>query len=162
MISTVLVEHPWLSPVALALLVVVGPPAGAWLRGRPALAGTLAAASLLPVALLTLVPTDREVFTRCEVAWSMPTPGRVELAANVVLLVVPVLLLGVALGRPLVALAAGSATSALIEVVQALVIGLGRSCSTDDWASNTVGAVIGAVLAAAALALAGRVRPGTA
>jgi hypothetical protein len=28
-----------------------------------------------------------------------------------------------------------------IEVIQAFVTGLGRSCSTDDWLSNTIGAV---------------------
>lgn len=154
MISTILVEHPWLSPTALVVLVVAGPPVGRWLTARPVLARVLTGVALLPVLLLTLVPTDRTVYARCEVAWALPTPGRVELAANVVLLVAPVLLAGVALRRPLLALVAGSGLSAAIEVLQAVVTGLGRSCSTGDWLANTIGALVGAVLAAAALRLA--------
>ncbi|HYF72353.1 MAG TPA: VanZ family protein [Nocardioides sp.] len=154
MISTVLVEHPWLSPSALAILVVLGPLVGSRLAGSPRVAWWLTAAALLPVAVLTLTPVDRELYGRCEVAWSLPTVGRVELAANVVLLVAPTLLAGVASRRPLVALAAGSGLSLVLEAVQALVPAIGRSCSTNDWLSNTIGAAIGATLAWAALRLA--------
>lgn len=154
MISTILVVHPWLSPSALALLVVAGPFVGRWLTARRPLALALLAVALLPVVALTLVPTSREVDGRCELAWMLPTPGRVELAANVVLFVAPVLLAGVLLRRPLLALVAGTGLSAAIEVIQALATGLGRSCSTNDWLSNTIGALIGAALAWAALRLA--------
>lgn len=149
--STFLVEHPWLLMTALALLVGLGPVVGWWLTTRPVLAGALSAVALLPVAFLTLVPADRELFERCEVAWAVPTPGRVELAANVVLFIAPALLAGVALRRPMLALVAASGLSAAIEVFQALVTALGRSCSTNDWLSNTIGAGIGALLAWAAL-----------
>ncbi|WP_390620165.1 VanZ family protein [Cellulomonas timonensis] len=44
-------------------------------------------------------------------------------------------------------------SSAGIEVVQALLTGLGRSCDTNDWLSNSIGAVIGAGLGWAALAV---------
>jgi VanZ family protein len=91
------------------------------------------------------------------VAWSLPTFGRVELAANVVLLVAPALLAAVVSRRPLVALAALSALSALVETVQAVAPALGRSCSTDDWLSNTIGVVVGVALGWLALRLA-RVR----
>ncbi|MFE5336660.1 VanZ family protein [Isoptericola sp. NPDC056573] len=151
MISTVLVAHPWLSPVALVALAAVGWLAGPSLADRPRAAAVLAALSLVPVALLTLVPVDRELFERCAVGWALPTPGRVELLANVVLFVPPVYLAAVALRRPVLALLAGSATSAAIEAVQALVPAIGRSCDTNDWLSNTIGAAAGALLAAAAL-----------
>ena len=96
MITNVLVEHRWLAPTALALLLVLGPLVAAWLLPRPRIAGALTALSLLPVLLLTLVPVDRRLYHRCEVAWTLPTPGRVELAANVVLFIVPALLATVA------------------------------------------------------------------
>lgn len=156
MITNVLVAHPWLSPLALALLVVAGPLVGSWLVGRRRLAWTLFGASLLPVLLLTLVPVDRELFERCSVGWVLPTPGRVELMANVLLFVAPVLLAAVALRRPLVALLGGVAASALVEVGQALVPALGRSCDTNDWLSNSIGALVGAGLAVVALRLATR------
>jgi hypothetical protein len=156
-ITTVLVEHPWWSPAALFLLAVLGPIAGAWLVRRPKTAWALTGMSVLPVAVLTLTPVHRALFARCTVEWSFPTPGRVELMANVVLFVAPVLLAGVATRRPLVALAAGSALSLGVEALQALVPALGRSCSTGDWSSNTIGALVGAALAGVALRLA---RPG--
>jgi VanZ family protein len=147
MITTTLIEHPWLTTVALALLLTVGPVLGWWLVDRPRIALWLGALSLLPVAALTLVPTDRDLPVTCAVEWSTPDLGKVELMANLVLFVPPVLLLGVAVRRPLVVLLAASAGSALIEVVQAFVTALGRSCSTNDWLYNTLGAALGAVLA---------------
>lgn len=151
MITDVLVEHPWLAPAALVLLVVLGPVLGTRLVGRPRLAWWLTGVSLLPVVALTLVPVDRELFARCTVQWALPTPGRVELMANVVLFVAPVLLSGIAMRRPAPALAAGIALSAGLETLQAVVPAIGRSCDTNDLLSNTIGAVIGAVLAAVAL-----------
>ncbi|WP_344004592.1 VanZ family protein [Nocardioides lentus] len=153
MITTVLVEHPWLTTVGLVASVALGPLVGWWLVGRPRLTRWLAAASLAPVVVLTLAPTSRSLDVGCVAEWSLPTLGAVELVANVVLFVPPVLLLGVATGRPLLVLLGASATSGLIELVQALAPQLGRSCSTDDWLSNTLGAVLGAALAASALAL---------
>jgi hypothetical protein len=152
-ITNVLVQNPWLSPLALAVIVVAGVPAGAWLVTRPRLAWLLAACSLAPVAVLTLVPVDRELAVRCTMSWALPTPGRVELMANVVLFVAPALLAGVATRRPLVALAVLSGLSVAVEALQALVPALGRSCDTGDWLSNTIGAAIGAALAAVALVL---------
>jgi VanZ like family len=150
-ITNVLLEHRWLSPAALVLLLSVGPVVGRWLATRTRLAWWLTGLSLLPVALLTLVPVDRELFARCTVQWALPTPGRVELMANVVLFVAPVLLAGVATRRPVLALVVGSGTSALLEAGQAVLPVIGRSCDTDDWLSNTIGAVIGSALAAVAL-----------
>lgn len=156
MVTNVMIEQPWLSPAALGLLVVLGPLVGAWLVPRPRAAWWLTGASLLPVAALTLVPVERELFARCTVHWALPTPGRVELMANVVLFVAPVLLAGVATRRPVVVLIAASGLSAGIEALQALVTALGRSCDTSDWSSNTIGAVLGAALAWAAVLLARR------
>jgi len=146
-ISTFLVAHPWLAPAALLVLVLVGPVAARWLDARRVLARVLFVLSLVPVAVLTLVPVDRELFARCAVGWALPTPGRVELFANVVLFVPPVLLLAVVLRRPATALLMGAAASAAVELVQALVPAIGRSCDTNDWLANTLGAVLGAALA---------------
>lgn len=155
MITTILIEHPWLSPTALALLAVLGPLVGRLVARRPGAAWLLTGLATVPVVVLTMLPTDRRAFERCEVAWTLPTAGRVELAANVVLFVAPVLFAVVATRRPLLVALAGSALSALIETVQALVPALGRSCSTNDWLSNTIGVGIGVVLGVVALRLAG-------
>ncbi|PTT15813.1 hypothetical protein DBR36_14160 [Microbacterium sp. HMWF026] len=44
-----------------------------------------------------------------------------------------------------------SALSVAIEAVQALVPTIGRACDTGDWVTNTIGAVLGGVVAALAL-----------
>ena len=156
MVTNILLDHPWLSPAALAVLVVLGPVVGRWLSTRTKLAWLLAGASLLPIALLTLVPVRRQLFARCTLQWALPTPGRVELMATVILFVAPVLLAGVASRRPAFALLGGSALSAGLEVLQASVPALGRSCDTGDWLSNTIGAAIGSALAAGSLHVARR------
>ncbi|NPD04380.1 VanZ family protein [Nocardioides sp. zg-1308] len=150
-IATVLVEHRWLTTTALVLLVVLGPAVGYWLTDRPRLAGAAALLSLVPVAALTLVPTSRDLAVGCAVEWATPSLGAVEPMANLVLFVPPALFLGVALRRPIAVLVGASAVSALIELAQAFLTGLGRSCSTNDWLSNTLGAALGAGLAVAAL-----------
>jgi ElaB/YqjD/DUF883 family membrane-anchored ribosome-binding protein len=157
-ITTFLVEHPWLSPTALALLVILGPLVGRLVARRPGAAWLLTGLGTLPVVVLTMLPTDRRTFERCEVAWTLPTVGRVELAANVVLFVTPPLFAAVATRRPAVAFVAASVLTALIETVQALVPAIGRSCSTNDWLSNTIGAAIGVLLGVIALRLAGPIR----
>jgi glycopeptide antibiotics resistance protein len=152
-ITTILVEHPWITSLGLAASVVVGPVVGYRLVGRPQLSRWLATAALVPVAVLTLTPTRRSLDVGCAAEWSLPTLGAVELMGNVVLFVPPVLLFGVAVGRPLRVLLGATVTSGLIELVQAVLPVLGRSCSTNDWLANTLGALLGAALAAAALAL---------
>lgn len=154
MITNVLIEHPWMSPSALVLMVVLGPILGRWLVSRSSLAWWLLGLSLLPVAVTTLIPVDRRLDQFCVVQWALPTPSRVELIANVVLFVAPALLLAVAARRPARALLVGTGLSAGIELVQALVPAFGRSCDTTDWTSNTIGAAIGAALGWAALRLA--------
>ena len=147
-ITNVLLRYPWLSPAAIGVLMVVAILAGRQLLMRPKLAWLLAVVSLIPVALLTLVPIDRELFARCTVQWALPTPGRVELMGNMVLFVGPALFAGLASRRPMMSLAGLSGLAVGIEALQALVPGLGRSCDTTDWLSNTIGAAIGVGFAA--------------
>lgn len=52
MLSTVLVEHPWLTTVTLAALVLLGPLAGAWLVAHRRTTAVLLGALLAVVALL--------------------------------------------------------------------------------------------------------------
>lgn len=152
----VLAQHPWLAPGALVILLVLGPPLGARLVHLPGLAWMMAALSTLPVLAVTLLPVQRELYARCTLQWSLPTPARVESLANVLLFVAPALLMGVASRRPVVTVAVGSGFSMLIEVVQAILPVLGRSCDTSDWLNNTIGAAVGGGLAGAALVLARR------
>lgn len=157
MITTFLVEHRWVTTAGLLVMVGLGPWVGYWLTSRPRLAGAAAVVSLVPVAALTLVPTSRDLKVGCATEWALPSLGAVELMANVVLFIPPALLGGVALRRPAVVLVGASAAAALIEVAQALLPMLGRSCSTNDWLSNTLGALVGAVIALVALWLRTRV-----
>ena len=151
MITTFLVEHRWVTTMALVACLAAGAPLGYALADRRRWAFGLGLASLLPVAALTLLPTSRQLAASCAVEWSLPPFGAVELMANIVLLIPPTLLLGVATRRPLVVLAAASGLSALIEITQALVPELGRSCSTNDWLMNSIGAALGVSLAALGL-----------
>lgn len=155
MITNVLVEHPWITTVALVAAVVVGPWAAYCLVDRQRLATWLGLVSLLPVAALTLLPAGRDLAAGCAVEWDFPTLGAVELMANVVLFIPPTLLFAVAIRRPLMVMVGASVVSGLIELLQALATALGRSCSTNDWLSNTLGAVLGAVIAGFAVKLHG-------
>jgi VanZ family protein len=150
-ITDVLLEYKWLAPAVLLVMVLIGPILGARVARHPRLAWLLTGISLLPVVALTLVPVQRELYGFCIVQWSLPTFGRVELLANVVLFVAPVLFAGIASRRPMAMLVAGSALSVLVEIFQALVPAIGRSCDTTDWLSNTIGALIGSLLAIIAL-----------
>ena len=151
MITNFLVEHPWITTVTLGGMVTLGPAAAYWLVARPRLSGWLGLASILAVAALTLVPTSRDLAIGCAAEWSFPTLGAVELMANVALFVPPVLFIGLAARRPGLVLIGASIASALIELVQAYVTVLGRACSTNDWLCNTLGALLGAAIAALAL-----------
>lgn len=156
MITTFLVEHRWVAPALLLLLLIVCPLVGSWLTRHGLLTRWLSAVSVLAVLALTLVPTDRQLEVGCTVQWALPMWGRVELVANVALFAAPVMLLGILLRRPVVAFVGGAAFSALIETVQAVVPAIGRSCDTTDWLSNAIGSGIGALLAVVALQLARR------
>jgi len=148
-ISTFLVEHAplvriglWVAVAAATLL--------AWvlhrLQLRRVLLG-LSAAALIAVLILTLLPDGaRPGGVTCTVQFSVPFQG-IDTLANVAMLLPLVLFLGTATNRPLTVLTGAVALSAVIEVVQALTPVLGRRCDTNDWAMNTVGAVLGAVIA---------------
>ena len=152
-LSTVLVEHPWLTTAALLVLVVLGPLVGAVLLGRPRTTTALLVLAVLVVVVLTLSPTSREMTVTCVAEWSLPRLGAVETAANLILFAPLTLLGGVLTARPWRVALVASAASAVIELGQALLPMLGRACSTNDWWFNTLGAVLGALLAVGAIAL---------
>lgn len=160
MITDVLMDHAEFVPVA-ALAVVLACVGGGYLvqraeRRGPGLARALAVLSLLPVVVLTLVPSSKggsgEV--ACTVQFALPTPTRVELLANVVLFLPPALFATVASRRPWVVLLVASGTSAAIEAAQALAPAIGRACDTNDWFMNSIGVGVGVALALATTALA--------
>ena len=155
MISTFLVEHAplvrigfWAAVAAATLL--------AWVlhrfRLRRVLLG-LSAVAVVAVLVLTLLPDGaRPGGVTCTVQFSVPFQG-IDTLANVAMLLPLVLFLGTATNRPLTILIGAVALSAVIEVVQALAPVLGRRCDTNDWFMNTVGAVLGAVIALVICAL---------
>ena len=150
MISTFLLDHAVAVPGALLLVAAVcaGVGAVALRRGADRLLWWLAGLSLLPVVALTLTPGSRRALQVCAVQFSVPSLGSVELLANVALFLPPAFFAAAATRRPLLVLAAGTGLSAAIEALQAAVPALQRSCDTNDWAMNTAGAVLGALLAA--------------
>jgi glycopeptide antibiotics resistance protein len=155
-IYDVLIFHRTLAEAALYLLILVCVALGAVLvrrprRGRRAL-WTLTAVWVLPVFALTLVP-DFKAFggvpgeMQCTVQFSVPSLNPIDLA-NMALFFVPVYFAALASRRPLLAALAGTLLSAGVETLQGVLPVLGRACDADDWATNTVGVVAGAVVAA--------------
>lgn len=163
MITNVLVEHSALVPVVL-VLIALGCVGVGWLvlRGRHGqrVAWVLVGLSVLPVLALTLVPAggNRLDDIVCVVQFSVPTPGSVELLANVALFLPPAFFATLATRRALVVLAAGAGLSAAIEALQALVFTIGRACDTNDWMMNTIGGAVGVLLALGTIRLRGRTR----
>jgi hypothetical protein len=163
-ITDFLLDHSAVVPVALLLLAVVCVLVGGLiLRSRRyghRLAAVLATLSVLPVLVLTLVPAanSRTDHVICTVQFFVPTLTSVELLANLALFFPPTFFGTLATRRPLLMLAAGAGLSGAIETLQALVPAIGRACDTNDWAMNSIGAVIGVLVASCTLAL-GRSRP---
>lgn len=160
---TLLVTHSELVPTVLALIVAACVVVGYLVLrsrrySRPIL-WALVVLSMVPVVALTLVPAGPRSFATCVVQFSMPTLGAVEALANVAMLIPPVFFATLATRRPLLMLAAGTVTSAAIEIAQTAVPAISRGCDTNDWAMNTAGAVIAVLLAVAILALTSRRRP---
>ncbi|MCJ1674564.1 MULTISPECIES: VanZ family protein [unclassified Rathayibacter] len=157
MISTFLVEHAALVPIGFWIAVALVT-ALAWLlhrRGARRTLLVLAAVAFLAGIALTMYPPDGTPLVFCTVQFSVPFDG-IDTLANIALLLPGALLLAVAVGRPVLVAAAVSGLSALIELVQASVPAIGRSCDTNDWFMNTIGAVLGALLAAVILAIENR------
>jgi glycopeptide antibiotics resistance protein len=152
-LSTLLVHLPWLAFSVLIGIVLLGPFAGAWLAGQPRTTSALLAISALGIAVLTLYPEgDPQPEVTCAVAVPYLSPTAVESIANIVLFMPVAVLAALRWRRPIVAILGASALSAIIEAVQAFVPLIGRACDTSDWITNTIGAVLGGVVAVAALA----------
>lgn len=165
MISTFLVEHSALVPVALLLVVLVCAGLGYLVlrvrhRHERRILWALVVLSVLPVVALTLVPTPHEANQVCAFELSVPRLGSVELLANVALFIPPVFFAALATRRPLLVLAAGVGTSAAIEALQAAVPAIGRSCDANDWTMNTAGAVIAVLLVHGTIGIADRAAVG--
>lgn len=150
MITTFLVNHASAVRVLFWVVLVVFALIGflAHRRGAKRTLVALTAVSLVAVAALTMTPAgDGGNGVFCTVQFSVPFQG-IDTLANVALLFPATLFAGLRTGRPVAVLAAASGLSAAIELVQALLPALGRACDTDDWLMNTVGAVLGGVVAA--------------
>jgi glycopeptide antibiotics resistance protein len=164
MITNFLLDHSALIPATMAVIAIVCVVVGyLLLRARRRyvhrILWTLAGLSLLPVAALTLLPTSGRSFVFCAVQFSIPTLGSVELLANAALFFLPVFFATLATRKPLLTLATGTALSAAIEIIQALLPAIGRSCDTNDWAMNTAGTAVAAILASSTMAFTRRKRP---
>lgn len=154
MISTVLASNPDLVRVLFWVAIAVGSVLG-WILHRMRARKVLTAftiISLLGPLVLTLSPSTAQPESFCYVQFSVPFRG-IETLANLAMLIPLALFATLLLRRPLLVFAAVSGLSAIIELVQAVAPGLGRSCDTDDWFMNTVGAAIGVLVAAGILLL---------
>ncbi|SOC46471.1 VanZ like family protein [Blastococcus aggregatus] len=161
MITDFLLDHSALVPGTLALVALVCAVVGyvALRRARPGspLLLVLAVVATFPVLALTLTPSGKGASAGgCTVQFALPALGRVELLANVALLLPAAVFAALATRRPWAVLAAGAGLSAGIEAVQAAVPAIGRACDTNDWTMNTLGVAAGVLLARATLALADR------
>lgn len=147
MISTFLVEHSSLVPLGFWLAVVVALAVG-WalhrLRARRTLLVLAGIALVAPLVLTTAPDGVRSGGVTCTVQLSVPFQG-IEPLANIAMLLPLALFAGLLTGRPVAVALGVSGLSALLELVQALAPVLGRRCDTNDWAMNTVGAVVGAL-----------------
>lgn len=152
MLSTVLTLVPWLVFSVLVATVVVGPFVGPLLAVRPRTTVVLLGLAMLAVVVLTLYP-DGAPYPRITCAAGLPylAPTAVESTANVLLFVPISFFAGVLWRRPVAAVLGAVALSGAIELLQALVLVIGRACDTSDWITNSIGAVVGGVLAASAL-----------
>ena len=141
-----LVHRTWMPLVVLvgvAVCVVVGHV----VRSRRA-RWLLVLLSALPALALTVVPIPNPAArVGCVVQFFVPTLRSIELLANVALFFPPVYFAALATRRPLLTLAVATGASAAIEAFQALAPVIGRACDTNDWAMNTVGAVVAVLLA---------------
>ncbi|KAM9861782.1 hypothetical protein ACI1US_02368 [Leucobacter sp. BZR 635] len=151
MFATLLVIYPWLAPVVLATCIVLSPAIGRWLLPRHRLAVWLLSAYCGVLLAIVFLPSGRTTDVSCMIEWTLPLPSAPEPFANVVLFVPLAYLMALLLRRPLVAAAAAIAISVAIEMTQALIPVLGRSCSTNDLLANSIGAILGAALARGAL-----------
>ena len=150
----------WL--IAFALVLIASVAVGYLLarsqrRGRPVL-WAFAGISLLAVFALTLGPSGYtlrdEVF--CTVQFVAPTLRRIELVANIALFFPLAFFATLASRRPPLVLAAGIGLSGAIEGIQAWAPVIGRACDTNDWLMNSIGTVVGVLLAAVTLTIADR------
>lgn len=147
-LSTLLVTVPWLAFAVLVAVIVVAPLAGLALVARPRTTAALLCAALVIVAGLTLYPEgERSAIVSCAVEWPYLAPTAVESTANILLFVPVSFLAGLRWRHPVLAIVGASALAAVVEIAQALVPAIGRACDTSDWITNTIGAVIGGLLA---------------
>ncbi|WP_404313235.1 VanZ family protein [Agrococcus terreus] len=155
MLSTSLAAYTWLAPAIIATELIVGLLLACVLVARPRISWTLAAIAVAAPLALTLYPSGRASDVGCtfDVELQLLAP---EPLANIALFVPMALLVAIATGSPLRGALAGAALSAAIEVVQAVAPIIGRACTADDWLANSIGAALGAGVAALALLLRSR------
>jgi VanZ family protein len=156
MISTLLAQYPWLARIGVVVVLVASPVVARWLRSRPRLAWMCIVLAGLLVVAVTLVPDSTRTADQCDVSFAFGNLLQIESLANMVLFIPLALALTAATDRALLAFAVGTGLSAAIEVAQWLVPAIGRSCTTTDWVANSVGAALGAALAALGLWMSGR------
>jgi len=152
-ISTLLASNPALVRVLVVVGALVCAAVGLTLyrAGRTRALSVLAIMGLAGVLALTLSPSDGPRYAFCTVQFSIPFAG-IDTLANLVMTLPLALFSALRFGgriRAFAVFAAVSGLVALIELIQGLIPAIGRSCDTDDWFMNTIGAAIGAGLAIA-------------
>ncbi|PPF56425.1 VanZ family protein [Clavibacter michiganensis] len=144
---------PWLAFAVLVGVIVFAPLAGIRLARRRRITAVLLIAALLGALALTLYPEgDRSSSVACNVGLPYLSPTAVESTANILLFVPIAFLASLLWRRPLLAILGTVVLSALIDTVQAVALSIGRACDTGDWITNTIGAILGGLLACGTLA----------
>jgi VanZ family protein len=151
MISTLLAEYPWVARIGIVAVLISAPFVARWLCPRRRMAWAVVAVSATAITVLTLLPDGTRTVAGCELRFSPTALLGVEPLANIVLFLPLTLTLTVLTGRPAPAFLAGLSLSLVIELMQWAVPAIGRSCTSTDWVANSLGAALGAALAALGL-----------
>ena len=152
MLSDLLLHLPWLPLLVLMGMTVAGLLIGSRIVRHKRTVNACAAISTVTILGLTLYPDgDPSADVGCAVELPYISATSVESLANIILFIPVVFFVGLKIRRPALAFGFGVALSAIIEILQGTVLGIGRACDTGDLVTNSIGAAIGATLSYVAI-----------
>ena len=159
MISTFVAENYVLVRIVIAIAVALSIAlavvlARSGVTGRT-IAGALSGVALLVVLGLTFAPDKYPV---AAIGCNLEAQSFYTDYLNVALFYLPVLFAVIATRSPWIVLAFGIGMSAAIEAIQAVLPVLGRRCDLNDWATNSLGTLIGVLVGFVVIVVFARLR----
>jgi len=159
MLSTILAENYLLVRLAMIVGLIVTIVVAALLvrahgRGQR-IATYIAVAGLVVVIALTLTPDTNPLDGS---VCNLQPYSFYSDAYNIVLFGIPAIFAVVAIRRPVIVLLSGILLSGVIELAQYWNPWFGRRCDIDDWLANSIGTLVGVLIAVVVIAVAGRLR----